>query len=98
MVASFRDYDPENLSPLLVSTNYKVRNESGRIIASGKFKPKTSRPEGVGSATCRAEVTLSLPKAKFYDVEITGRQILISGFPFTKFKKNQAKVNIFDWN
>jgi hypothetical protein len=97
-VASIRGYDPENLDPLLGNTNYKVKNESGRVIASGKFNPKISRPGGQGSGTCRAEVTLSFPKAKFYDVQTSDGDTLISGFPFKNFKKNRAKVNIFDWN
>jgi hypothetical protein len=97
-VAAFRGYDTENLTPLLRNTNYKIKNESGKTIASGKFRPKTSRPGGTGSDICRVEITLSMPKAKFYDVEISGGQVLISGFPFTKFKKNQARINFFDWN
>jgi len=97
-VAALRGYDPENLSPLMVGTNYKVKNESGKVIASGKFKPKTSRPGGMGSGICRTEVTLSLPKATFYDVEISKGIVLISGIPFKVFKKNVAKVDIFDWN
>jgi hypothetical protein len=98
MVAALRQYDTENLNPLIMGDNYKVKNESGRVIASGKFKSKTSRPGGPGSSTCRAEVTLSLPRAKFYDVVDSDGETLISGFPFSKFKKNAAKVNIWDWN
>ena len=40
----------------------------------------------------------SLPKAKFYDVIDTEGTVLISGFPFSKFKKNVAKIDIWDWN
>ena len=40
-IAAFRGYDTENLTPLLRNTHYKVKNESGKTIASGKFKPKT---------------------------------------------------------
>ena len=81
MFAALTKYDPENLNPLLMGANYKVKNESARIIASGKFKSKTTRPGGQGSGTCRVEATLSLPKAKFYDVEISSKHELMSAAP-----------------
>lgn len=97
-VAVIRQYDPDILDPLFYDRRYKVKNESGKVISSGKFKSKVSRPDGLESSICRVSVTVSLPKAKFYDVIDTEGTVLISGFPFSKFKKNVAKIDIWDWN
>ena len=98
MVASMRGYDPDNLDPLVMGQNFKIKNESGKIISSGKFKPQYSRPGGNGGVVCRVQATISMPKAKFYDVVDSDGNVLVSGFPFSKFKKNVATINIWDWN
>jgi hypothetical protein len=98
IAATAMGYDPEYLDPLAYGRSYIVKNESGKTIASGKFRPKFSRPGEEGDAICRVDAKISLPKAKFYDIVDRDGNNLISGFPFSKFKKNKVTVEVLDWN
>ncbi len=97
-VASLQGYDPANLDPILDEVNYRAKNESGKVISSGKFRAIVSRPGGMGSAICRVQTTIKLPKAKFYDLVDSKGNTIIAGLPLSKFKKGKLSINIFDWN
>ena len=73
---------------------YIVRNEKGKIISSGESTSSYKRVGGLGSEICRASATISIPKARFYQIETNDGLVLERALPFSRFKKNKATLSL----